>query len=86
MSDGVDGKSYRGQHEEHCREGGGFGERRGRTARAKRSLTTLTAEGCRNVPGLTALQQNDNNKEQANHYVDDGDKDDHGSRNPKFSE
>lgn len=86
MANGVDGERYRRQHEQHCRERGGFGERRGRAAGTKGGLAALSAEGCRNVSGLTALQKNDNDEEQANHYVDDGDKDDHGSRNPKFSE
>lgn len=45
MFDGIDGERYGCQHEEHRRNGSGFGERRGRTPRTERRLATLPAEG-----------------------------------------
>jgi len=78
MLDRIDGERYRGQHEQHRGDGRRFGERRGRASRAKCSLTALSAEGCRYVSRLAALQEDDNDKKQANHYVDDCHQNDHG--------
>ncbi len=76
MFDGVNGERNRGQHEQNSRNRGRFRKRRGCAARAKRGLTPLSAEGCRNVPSLPALQQYNDNQKQANNHVNDGDKDD----------
>ena len=79
MFDGVDGKRDRGQHKKNGRDGGGFGERGGCAARTKGGLAALSAKRRRDVPGLTALQQDNNNQKQTYQYVDDIDKiDEHG--------
>jgi hypothetical protein len=84
LLDGVDGEGYRRQHEKNGRNGSCSGERCGCAAWAKRGLTTLSAEGRRDVPSLPALQQNDNNQKQANDHVDDGDKENHEIEGPKL--
>src|SRR5205807_7367447 len=79
------GEGHGRQHEENGRNRSRFGESRGRAARAKRGLTALPAEGCRDVSGLAALQQNDDDQKQTNDDVDDGNKnDEHGIEGPKF--
>ncbi len=78
MLDGVNGERDRRQHEENGRNRGRPGERRGGTPRAERGLAALSAEGRRNVPGLAALQQNNDDQKQTNNDVDDGDQDNHG--------
>lgn len=83
LLDGVNGERYRRQHEENGRNSRGSGQRCGRATRAERGLAPLTAEGRRDVSGLSALQQNNDDQKQTNHHVDDGDKDhEHGIEGP----
>ena len=82
MSDGINGERYRRQHKQYSRERRRFGKCCGRATRAKCGLTALSAKSRRNVSGLTALQQNDNNEKQANHYMDGSDQDDHEIEKP----
>ena len=84
MLDSVYGERHGRQHKENCRERGGFGERSRRAAGAERRLAALAAEGRRNVPGLSALQQNDNNQEKTDYYVQNGNQNDHGINGPKL--
>lgn len=80
MSDGIDRQRHRCQHEENGRNRSRFGERRGRAARAERRLAALSTESRRDVPGLTALQEDNNNQKQTYDHVNDGDENDHWNR------
>lgn len=80
MFDGIDGERYGCQHEKHCRNRSGFGERSGCASRAERRLAPLPTESRRNVSGLAALQENNNNQKETDDDVDDRDENNHGNR------
>src|SRR5436190_22665523 len=67
----------RRHHKEDCRPGGGARKNRRRAARAEGSLAAGAAEcGC-DVRTLAALQQHDDDEEDANDNVNNGKQDDH---------
>jgi hypothetical protein len=68
-SAGPDRQSYGGDHERHCRPGGGPGKRTRRAARTESRLAALSAEGGGDVAALAALQQHDDDDEEANQDV-----------------
>ena len=74
---GVDRQCDGSDHKSHGRPRRGLGKRAGCAARTKRRLTALTAECRGNVAALPALEQNNDNNEEANQDVDGGDQINH---------
>ncbi len=74
---GINRQSDRSEHEGHRRPSGCFGECAGCSSRSESRLAALSAECCRDVATLAALQQDDNDDEEANQDVDGGDDVDH---------
>src|SRR5581483_9963125 len=59
----------RGQHENHRRPGGRLGQYSGRASRPEGGLAAHAAERSRNICALAALQQHNQDQEQANNDV-----------------
>src|ERR1700678_3010443 len=78
--DGIDGERDRRKHEQHGGDRRSLRQGRSRTARPKRRLATLPAESGRNIASLAALQQDNNDEEQAHNYMNDGDENNHWNR------
>jgi hypothetical protein len=64
-----DGKPNRGEHEYDGSPGSHLGQQVGGSARAKRSLRSLTAKGASEIGTLALLKKNDPNQDEANNNV-----------------
>ena len=78
---GHDRKRDRGNHEDNGRPGRRLGQRGGGARRAEGGLASHAAKCRRNVAALAALQQHDNDQEEANDNVDNGDQYNHAASN-----
>ena len=69
-----DGEGQRCDHENDGRPGRKPGEHVGRSARTKRCLRALAAEGACQIGRASLLDENHADEEEANDHVDDDDK------------
>jgi len=77
MPRGGNGQRDRGHHKDDGRPGGGPGKGISRAAWAEGSLAAHTAESRGNIAAFAALQQHYDDEEEADRYVNDGDKNNH---------
>lgn len=79
MLRGVHRQRDRRNHERHGGPSRGFGKRARGAARTESRLAPLAAECRRDVAAFAALQQHDNDDEEANQYVNSRDQINHDS-------